>query len=335
MAKQEHLPTWISGKWCVAAFRDSLISTLRKDRSCNNLYMYFYAVTQSGWDQVRQSILNWKSSKKNRNVTLFVGTDHGITDPSALEQISKDGVDVRLMLKYHGVFHPKVVQLSGKSRQVLWVGSNNLTRDGLLNNVELAVLVTGRSLSASFTRWAQLIESASVPLTRDLLNSYKRQRRKFEKQRAKAKAIAFTWEKRTGSQAPLESAEVEEGDLIVEVMPKETGGDGKQLQLPVKAASGYFNVGRDGASKKVTLQAKDGSVTREVTMTMFHNYTVRIVIGDLEYRDRPCVIVFRREPNDLFLYEIVAQNIFPVRYKELLALCTEQTRSTSRRWGVA
>ena len=335
MAEQKHLPTWISGKWCVAAFRDSLISNLKKDHTCNSLCMYFYAVTQSGWDQVRQSILHWKNGKKNRRVILFVGTDHGITDPSALERISDDGVDVHLMLKYHGVFHPKVVWLSGKRKHTLWVGSNNLTRDGLLNNVEFAVLVTGQSLSASFSRWAQSIESASVPLTQDVLNSYKRQRRKFETNRAKAKAITFTWEKRTESQATKKSAEVETGDLIVEVMPKETGGDGKQLQLPVKAASEYFGVMGDGASKKVSLRAKDGSVTREVTMTVFHNNTVRIVIGDLEYRDRPCVIVFRREPNDLFLYEIVAQNIFPVRYKALLALCTEQTRSTSRRWGVA
>ena len=247
MTKHEHLPTWISGKWCVAAFRDSLISILEKDRVCDCLCLYFYAVTRSGWDQVRQSILQWKNSEKDRSVILFVGTDHGITDPSALEQICEDGVDVRLMLKYHGVFHPKVVWLSGRKKQVLWVGSNNLTRDGLLNNVEMAVLLTGKNLSKSFNLWAQSIESASIVLTQELLNSYKRQRRKFETQRAKVNAITFTWEKRTELQDPLESAEVDTGDLIIEVMPKETGSDGKQLQLPVKAASQYFGVGRGGA----------------------------------------------------------------------------------------
>ena len=334
MATRKHLPTWISGNWCVAAFRESLISTLKKDRCCTSLALYFYAVTQSGWDQVREHVLQWKNSKEDRRVRLFVGTDHGITDPSALEQISEDGVDVRLMVEYHGVFHPKVVWLDGSGKQLIWVGSNNLTRDGLLNNVEFAMLVTGKSIPRSFDRWTRSIESASANLTQDLLNSYKRQRREFETRRAKAKAITFTWKRRVEPQDIEATPAVETGNLIVEVMPKETGGDGKQLQLPVKAALAYFGVERNGASKRVSLRAKDGSTTREVTMTMFRNNTVRIVIGDLEYRDRPCVIVFRREADEVFVYEIVAENIFPVRYKALLDLCTERTRSTSRRWRI-
>ena len=230
MRSNKHLPTWISGKWNVTEFRDSLVSTLKADRSCASLAMYFYAVTRSGWEQVRQPILQWKGRVEQRNVRLYVGTDHGITDPSALKQISEDGVDVRLMIEYHGVYHPKVVWLKGIKKNVVWVGSNNLTRDGLLNNVEFAMLVRAQEIPISLDRWTRSIESASVALAPDLLKSYERQRRQFEARRARAKATTFTWRRKVESNKKTAKPPVDGENLIVEVMPRETGGDGRQLQ---------------------------------------------------------------------------------------------------------
>jgi len=334
MKNHKHLPTWVSGKWEVAAFRDSLITALRDDRSCTTLSMYFYAVTQSGWEQIRQPVLQWKNSTEKRTVLLFVGTDHGITDPSALRQISEDGVNVRLMIEYHGVFHPKVVWLQGMRKHIVWVGSNNLTRDGLLHNVEFALLIRAPRIPMTLNKWARLVKSASTSLTEDLLKSYEKQRRKFEKQRAVAKSATFTWEEKN---EPLKNDAIstsEKGSLIIEVMPKETGGDGKQLQLPIKAASIFFRIEGVGSSKTINFKSKNSSSSRKLTMTVFGNKTVRILINDLEYRDRPCVIIFRRIANKKFEYEIVPQNIFPARYRKLLKLCTEKTRSKSRRWGI-
>ncbi len=329
----KHLPTWITGKWSVTAFRDSLISTLQADRSCTMLSMYFYAVTQSGWDQVRQSILQWKGDDEERSVLLFVGTDHAITDPAALEQISESGIDVRLMIDYNGIFHPKVVWLQGSKRHIVWVGSNNLTRDGLLNNVEFALLVRAQKAPAALNRWAREIEKTSTILTSDLLNSYKSQRLEFERERACAGMVNFTWRARSKpvTEKPVTAANF--GSLIIEVMPRETGIDGKQLQLPVKAAAAFFGVGGVGSSRTITIQAKNSPFTRELTITVFRNYTVRVVISDLEYGDRPCVLVFQKVSNNRFEYEIIPESVFPKRYKNLLALCTEKTRSGSRRWG--
>ena len=334
MNNYKHLPTWISGTWSVASFLDSLISTLKADRSCETLTMYFYAVTQSGWDRVRKHVLKWKSEIEGRDVILFVGTDHGITDPSALRQICNDGVQVRLMLKYHGVFHPKVVWLYGRRRHVVWVGSNNLTRDGLLNNVEFAMLVKAKKIPRTFSRWTKAVETASTMLTQDLLNSYNNQRAKFQVKRAQVASTTFTWEKKIETQIQPPVFPVNSDNLIVEVMPRETGGDGKQLQLPVTAASRFFGLTGIGASKIIELRPKDGLTTREHTMTIFGNNTVRIVVADLEYRDRPCVIVFRKVSKNCFEYEIVPQSIFPSRYKALLRLCTNKTRHKSRRWGI-
>ena len=335
MQDHKHLPTWISGKWSVASFRDSLISTLNSDRSCGKLSMYFYAVTQSGWDQVRRPILQWKGNAEERTVLLFVGTDHGITDPSALKKIDGDGVDVRLMREYHGVFHPKVVWLQGDRRHIVWVGSNNLTRDGLLNNVEFALLVRARKTPGALKKWARSVESGSMEITYDLLNSYESQRQEFEKERAKAKSVTFTWKEKIEPSNKKCGPSSNLGNLIIEVMPRETGGDGKQLQLPISAASEFFGIKGIGSSKSIYLRMKNSLSMRRLTMTVFKNNTVRIVVSDLEYRDRPCVLIFWKLSKHRFEYEIVPESIFPNRYKTLLTLCTKKTRYGSRRWGIA
>ena len=334
MNNYKHLPTWISGTWSVATFLESFTSTLKADRSCETLAMYFYAVTRSGWSHVRRHVLKWKSDVEGRSVTLFVGTDHGITEPSALRQISEDGVKVRLMLKYHGVYHPKVVWLKGNRRHVVWVGSNNLTRDGLLNNVEFAMLVKAKTIPRPLSKWTKAVETASTILTPDLLDSYNNQRTKFQVQRAQAESTTFTWTRKIEPQIQTPVLPGDTENLIVEVMPRETGGDGKQLQLPVRAASIFFGITGVGSSKVINLRPKDGSTTNSLTMTIFGNNTVRIVVADLEYRDRPCVIVFRKASENCFEYEIVPQSIFPSRYKALLRLCTNKTRYKSRRWGI-
>jgi Predicted HKD family nuclease len=333
MAKQSHLPTLVAGHWSVTAFKDSLVNTLMKDRRGTALRMYFYAVTNSGWDQIGPEVLQWKRSVQGRRAVLVVGTDHGITDPSALRRIDGDGVEVRLMRRYHGVFHPKVVWLQGAGHQVIWVGSNNLTRDGLLNNIEFALLARSKTKPRALEKWVQSIESGSELLTEDLLRSYEQERNRFELQRGNARAITFTWSKKVETRESS-ALRPRPGSLIVEVMPRETGLDGKQLQLPLAAASSFFGLRRVGATRRVTLQRDQGREPRSLTMTVFRNNTVRLSVNDLEYRDRPCVIVFEKQAGGTIRYEIVSQNVFPKRYADLLALCDKQTRNGSRRWGI-
>jgi len=124
------------------------------------------------------------------------------------------------------------------------------------------------------------------------------------------------------------------GDLVVEAKPKETGGDGRQMQLPVKVAADFFGLKGIGSTKDIHLRAKGCTVEKTLTIRVFRNNTVRITISDLEYRDRPCVLVFRKVGKSQFSYEIVSKSIFPSRYKNLLGFCNKQTRAGSRRWGI-
>jgi len=328
--KHNQLPTITTESFRVTDFLDSFISELRTDTSCTNLSMFFYAVTKSGWDCVRKPMLDWKRQLDNRSILLCVGTDHAITDPYALSEMLSEGIEVRLMKKYNGVFHPKVVWLYGRRRHVTWVGSNNLTRDGLKNNVEFALRVTTEKKPSQLDNWVNSVLQGSVQLTSNLINSYETQRKKFEKARRQAGLTTFTWVEKS---QPV-SQKVETGRLIVEVMPRETGGDGRQLQLPVRAAHAFFGLNDKGSSKTIKLRALGASSFIKYTISVFSNHTVRIVVRDLDYRDRPCVLIFQKQRKSYFEYEIVSENIFPDRYKQLLRICNEQTRSGSRRWGM-
>ena len=128
---------------------------------------------------------------------------------------------------------------------------------------------------------------------------------------------------------------VQTGDLVVEIMPRETGPDGKQIQLPKEAAVRFFGLQNSvGASRQLTLSPIGTMQSRTLTMTLFGNNTARLSITELDYRDRPCVIIFHPQGRGSFAFEIVQQSIFPARYRRLLSLCGNQTRADSRHWSI-
>ena len=331
------LPTGHFDQWSIASFKDSLLAALSADRSRGGeLVMFFYAVTGSGWAEIESTVGNWLNGKPDRTSIAYVGTDHALTDPAALTSMSTAGVKVRLMTTYRGVYHPKAVLLKKRSSHKLWVGSNNLTRDGLSRNVELAVSFTFKQMPDDLRTWHESIRNSSKPFTAGLLRSYQTERQAFENTRAASKALTFTWSRKSEPASPPAQPTISpaSGNLILEVMPKETGTDGRQVQVPVKAARSFFGIRTGTTRRQIRMKHLGDQKDKELTMTVFGNNTVRLSLSALEFRDRPCVLLFRKLQSSSFEYEIVSQNVFPDRYERLLELCTEQTRSGSRRWGV-
>ena len=326
------LPTGSFGNWTVTKLKDSLISTLAGDgRAGAKLRFYFYAVTLSGWNQLRDSVRTWLECDDGRSACAYVGTDHAITDPAGLEEMAKDGVAVRLMRDYRGVFHPKVVWLERAHESCVWAGSNNITRDGLVNNIEFAVVIRSAEVPRDLRCWANAVHAASVELTDKWLRSYRSQRASFESQRMQAKATAFVWRAR-GNSHVHDDPRISAGDLVLEVMPRETGTGGKQIQLPMAAVRTFFDV--DG-TKVITLTERDSLKSRRLRMTVYPNNTTRLIIQELEYRHRPCVIVFHRAGPDQYEFEIVRESVVPPQYRRLLKEhCNRKSRSGARRWGI-
>lgn len=326
------IPTGIFSSWAITSFRDSLIAELEKKSKATELQLFFYAVTLSGWNEVSSAVKRWQSAKARRKVTMYVGTDHGITDPDALETMKRDGVSVQLMVNYSGVFHPKLVWLSGSAEHVVWIGSNNLTRDGLANNIEFAAVIRTDRVPDRLHDWARGVTDGSVPLDAELLDSYRSERAQFERRRAATKSMTFTWSRRT-EPISRSTPRPRRGDLILEVMPEETRG-GNQVQLPKEAVRQFLGLEEIGDQVLIKLKQKGKGTFRNLLVSVFSNNTVRISINELEYRDRPCVLVLRKLSTNRLEFEIIPAAVFPTRYRLLLAACTNQTRSGSRRWVI-
>ena len=327
------LPTGRFEGWSVTDLLDSLVSTLANGTNADELRLYFYAVTISGWRQLKKPIATWKSRQGNRRVVAYIGTDHGITDPRAVEEMANSGVEVRVMQHYSGVFHPKVVWLAGSGEHYLWVGSNNLTRDGLLNNIEFAIHIKATAAPQELVSWAKGVDAGSVPFSDSLLTSYRAERDQFEKRRAAARQATFTWSRKAEPKRQSTGPSGVRGSLILEIMPEETRG-GNQIQIPRAAAREIFGLKELGDQVTISLRLKGESDYRPLVVTVFGNNTVRLSVNELEYGDRPCVIVVRRQKRNTFEFEIVSESVSPGRYRTLLNACGRQTRSGSRRWAI-
>lgn len=347
MAKEPHmadqLPTFTSAAWTVTALLDSLRRELQSDTFCDRFYIFSYAVTIPGWEEIREVTASWRSGRLGREVRGYFGTDHALTDPDALREMREAQIAVRVMTTYSGVFHPKVFWLFGPDRQMVWVGSNNLTRDGLLQNIEFSTLIKSPAENPNLRRWFDSVHAGSEPLSDGLLSSYAGERRKFAESRAATGTFTWSMRKETAaptrpatSTAPTRSIVPKRGDLIVEVMPLETGLDGKQMQLPKKSQVLQFFGLSDvvGATRRITLNPVGTNALRQLTLTIFANKTWRLSINELDYRDRPCVILFHKSGRSSYSFEIISRSIYPDRYGALLGRCNPPTRAGSRRWAI-
>lgn len=333
-----YLPTLSSGAWSISAFLQSLKTSLNTDSHGERLIVYSYALTSPGWREIESEFVDWRRRRAGRTIVAYIGTDHGLAEPDAVRAMVRQGIKVRIMCRYRGVFHPKVLWLQGPKGNKLWVGSNNLTREGLVNNIEFALMLDSATANPDLIRWHDAVHAGSEPFDEALLSTYETERTRFAQQRVTAPGT-FTWSKKEEPPEPRAARALRfqrSRELVLEVMPRETGTGGSQIQLPKDAAVQFFGLS-DGpnASRRINLTVYGTSDTRTLTLTLFKNNTVRLSVSELDYRDRPCLLVFRPSGGSNYTVEIVKESIFPTRYRTLLRDCTSQTRIGSRRWTIA
>lgn len=323
--------------WAVTDFLAAAERVCETDKQSHQLRLYFYAATESGWKRLRKSILNWCKARDGRTVTAYIGTDHALSDAVALEAMHSEGVEVRLMRHYTGVFHPKVIWFVGKAGSTILAGSNNLTEDGLRNNIEFATVTTLAKVDANLKTWHDEIHKASEPATAALIKSYAKEKEKYGQQRATSgQGGDFTWSKRTSGVAVKKSkASTASGPsgarLILEVMPRETSVEGRQVQIPLDAARRFFGLGKTvGSSINLDLTNVDTQESRTLVFTLNRNATARLSIRELEYGSRPCVLIFTKQGRGRFDFELVRRAIDPSRFNVLIAECKQTP--PARRW---
>lgn len=333
------LPTISVAEWSMTHFLDTALNLLRSENNAVSLRLYFYAVSLSGWNHLSEDVRAWILARSNRTAIAYVGTDHALTDPDAILKMQQDGVGVRFMRHYRGIFHPKVMWFVSESTSKILAGSNNLTNDGLRNNIEFATLTSLVGADSHLAKWHEAVETASVPVDSRLIASYRREKEEFGKSRAKVgQAHTFIWSMRTSGISIDEERKKSgglgkfvPGDLILEVMPRETSVEGRQVQIPLDAATRMFGL-ESQSSSTVQIDLRNASTgdVRPLTLTRNKNSTARLSIRELEYRSRPCVLLFRKRGQSTYDFEIVCKAIDPDRYANLLSVCKQ--KEPQRRW---
>ncbi len=319
-------PTIKSPAWSCRDFLDSVIKEFKTTNERSEVRMYFYGATRSGWNEIRQHARNWIKAKKGRTISAYIGTDHALTEPEALSAMSADGVSVHLLTCYSGVFHPKLIVFSGARNHTLLSGSNNLTLSGLSSNIEFATIVEIEATSEHFANWESAIQKSSDPLSETLLKDYTRQRNQRQKKLQEIDLPwQFTWRKRKKSSIRLGAAiqpalpiEIQAGCLLYEVMPKETGLMGSQIQILKDVAIKYFKLpNKVGSSVEIILKSIVTGEERQLTMTYNRNTTMRLSIHEASYTERPCFLIFRHVSLNLFEFAVVSEALDPTHFQLL------------------
>lgn len=331
----EWLPGYTTNGASVRSVYGSLTDELGKaGKTPGTITLCYYAAKVSGWRKIAPALKAWKAGD-GRKILAYIGTDSGLTDPAALDEMVDDGVEVFLVADYIGVYHPKVIHWETKQGHQAWVGSHNLSGAGLEDNIEFGIRVTGDTVAA-WSDWITFLKAASIEGTKAEIAAYRKERDAFAK--AHKTPPRFVWSKRKipAANGKLKKVKVfaalEANMLVMELMERETGAGGKQIQPPIPSLPFFGPLGK-GASKLISARLRGDPIWHQLTLTRMANSTARLHIAELDYGDRPGFILFRRE-GEAYVYEIVSEASQPTRYQQLNALPLHQTRIGSRRWMI-
>lgn len=325
----EWLPGYLNQGTAILSVYASFAQEMAKQSatsSVQSISLYYYAARMSGWQMIAPLLRKWQSKNPARSVTAFVGTDHGLTEATALQEMKKAGVDLHLVTDCAGTYHPKVIVLETPSGGKAWIGSHNLSGAAFKTNVEFGLCLTFASLPDELTKWREFVKGASESATDSLINSYRREREPFAKK--SGKEAPFVWSRRkTPKVAPVLPPS---GSLAMQVMEKETGSGGKQIQPPMATLIPFFGLATQSDSREIEARMKGTVYFHRSTVTGNANSTSRIHIPELDYSDRPCFIVFQRK-GSRFEYEIVRQAEQPALFDRLVKI-SKRTTANSRLW---
>jgi HKD family nuclease len=127
----------------------------------------------SGWDLLEGAVLRSKAK-----VYLLAGLNFGLTEPALLWRWLKLSKNHRIhahVINHRVSFHPKIliVESAGSRREFAIVGSGNLSRGGLLNNIECSLYTEDKGLLRRLTGWFEkLFAEDASPITAPVIKAY-------------------------------------------------------------------------------------------------------------------------------------------------------------------
>lgn len=295
-------------------------------------------------------------------IFMIVGIGEGVSEPDALrylmQRFTKAAIYVfHVPLPYY-TFHPKIYIFSNRRESLILIGSNNLTTGGLLSNTECCIklLLNHRTDSTLYNNINSIWEMYATPkppfhiknlqkINEKILDLYSKRRKTIVRDKLLRRAQAFKEVFPTIEQpelmkklAAIEKRQkkgtyvikrktVSDSVLLLQVL-KETGAGGTQVQIPRVAIEKYFCVSTAG-HQTIEIKFKKNPF-RPAVICHFNNNTHRISIPEIEKFTRPLLIKFSKLDDKSYL-------VTPIRakqYKRLIKRCTEQTRTSAKKWAI-
>lgn len=310
------------------------------------------------WDGI--SMINNELEKfyeSNNTVEMIIGLSDGVSDPDTLryliQRFPKSNIWAFHTRNVRYTFHPKVYLFENTDELMVFIGSNNFTSGGLFYNSECcmklhtlkkenpqlcaevnAIWDTYKSPHDPFSsgnikkinhallghyaksikrRPRKHIRDRKVPIDNLFANiilpspPVKRMKRKKFKSRKKILAGGKT--------------------LLMQVL-NETGADGTQVQIPRDVISTYFDLKTSG-HQTIELQFI-GKNIRPAVVCHFDNNTHRISFPEVASCDRPLLLKFIKLSKYLYSVELIRGR----QYKNLITVCTKQTRYGAKKWAI-
>ena len=265
-------------------------------------------------------------------VRVYCGTDHCSTEPEALFAVLREPETEGFLLARAGaVFHAKAVVLECPDSVLCFVGSNNLTNAGLTQNYELGARLeisrTEYQGALGLRAWETAVHAAAVPLTARLVEIYREEYAAARNLPQERRAVSPRRANLVGQ--PAAAAFPPPRSAVLEVMPRETGTHGTQLQIPLQVARTFFGLPPGGQTHVDLVDARSGQQTA-LTFTDYGNNTRRLSIARLA-EPRPSVVWFAKAGH-AFEFDVVSQATMPDEFARLLSLCLFRHSPRSKKW---
>ena len=127
---------------------------------------------------------------KNKSIKLLCSLDMGITQLSGIEKLLINGVEVKVYTSHKGTFHSKIWLFGKDEKWRMLIGSANLTRSALIDNVEASVLVEDKHVIRNALSFFDYLwdQENSKPINKDEIASLKEnlhERKTFKNKSAK------------------------------------------------------------------------------------------------------------------------------------------------------
>ena len=160
------------------------VITAEIDKADEMLFVVAY-VRENGVDIILEKI-------KDKPTKLLCSFDMGITQLSGIKKLLENGVDVKVYKSNEGTFHPKIWLFGKNSQWKMLIGSANLTRAALIDNVEASVLVEEQAITSNALLFFNYLwdkeNSSSVSIEEiNVLQDKVKERRMFKNKPAQVK----------------------------------------------------------------------------------------------------------------------------------------------------